>query len=221
MPFSSVLGASSAIKPGVVTSSTRPSVPYVGQMIFETDTNKLGIWNGSEWRFFVDVDTPPALELVKTQTVGTSVTSVTVTNAFSATYDRYLVTLAGGTTTTNRALNLTLGATATGYYSSMMYITYSSSTITGAPNNGGSSFPDVGVVTTDSMTGRFEINSPFLSMRTDISWLHGGTGSASQATYVGAGFLNNNTSYTDFTLTMAGSGAMTGGTIRVYGYRNS
>jgi hypothetical protein len=169
----------------------------------------------------VDADAPPGLELIKTQTVGTSVTSVTVANVFSAVHDRYLVTLAGGTTTTNRALNLTLGTTATGYYSSMMYITYSSSTITGAPNNNGSSFADVGVVTVDSMTGRFEINSPFLPMRTDISWLHGGTGSATQATYVGAGFLNNNTSYTDFTLTMAGSGAMTGGTIRVYGYRNS
>ena len=36
-------------KPGVCTSSTRPSSPYVGQMIFETDTNLLKIWLGSNW----------------------------------------------------------------------------------------------------------------------------------------------------------------------------
>jgi hypothetical protein len=37
------------MKPGVCTSSTRPQSPYVGQMIFETDTNKLKIWLGSYW----------------------------------------------------------------------------------------------------------------------------------------------------------------------------
>lgn len=50
MPFSSVLGASSVIKPGVCTSTTRPSVPYTGQLIFETDTNLVLAWNGSSWR---------------------------------------------------------------------------------------------------------------------------------------------------------------------------
>jgi hypothetical protein len=49
MPFSSVLGASSVIKPGVCTSSTRPSVPYEGQLIYETDTDLLKSWNGSSW----------------------------------------------------------------------------------------------------------------------------------------------------------------------------
>jgi hypothetical protein len=34
------------------------------------------------------------------------------------------------------------------------------------------------------------------------------------------GFLNNTTSYTAFTFTPS-SGTLTGGTIRVYGYRNS
>ena len=49
MPFSSVLGASSVIKPGVCTSSTRPSVPYEGQLIYETDTDSVASWNGSAW----------------------------------------------------------------------------------------------------------------------------------------------------------------------------
>ena len=49
MPLSTVLGAQSLIKPGVCTSSTRPASPYTGQMIYETDTNKLRIWNSSAW----------------------------------------------------------------------------------------------------------------------------------------------------------------------------
>jgi hypothetical protein len=49
MPFSSVLGASSVIKPGVCTSTTRPTVPYEGQLIYETDTDRVASYNGSAW----------------------------------------------------------------------------------------------------------------------------------------------------------------------------
>jgi len=49
MPLSSVVGAQSIIKPGVCTSSTRPAVPFEGQMIYETDTDKVLVWNGSAW----------------------------------------------------------------------------------------------------------------------------------------------------------------------------
>ena len=50
MPLSSVVGAQSIVKPGVCTSSTRPASPFEGQMIYETDTDVLAIWNGSAWR---------------------------------------------------------------------------------------------------------------------------------------------------------------------------
>lgn len=49
MPLSSVVGAQSIIKPGVCTSSTRPAVPFEGQMIYETDTDKVLVWNGTAW----------------------------------------------------------------------------------------------------------------------------------------------------------------------------
>jgi len=49
MPFSSVLGASSVIKPGVCTSTNRPTVPYEGQLIYETDTDRVAAYNGSAW----------------------------------------------------------------------------------------------------------------------------------------------------------------------------
>jgi len=37
------------LKTGVCTSTTRPSGPYEGQMIYETDTDKVLVWDGSTW----------------------------------------------------------------------------------------------------------------------------------------------------------------------------
>ena len=41
-----------------VTSSTRPSSPTAGDAYFETDTNKIIVWNGSAWTEII-ADTPP------------------------------------------------------------------------------------------------------------------------------------------------------------------
>jgi hypothetical protein len=45
------------LKPGVCTSTTRPSGPYEGQMIYETDTDMVAIWNGTTWRY-ISATTP-------------------------------------------------------------------------------------------------------------------------------------------------------------------
>ena len=42
--------ASSGLRPGVCTSTTRPTAPYLGQLIFETDTFNILFWNGSTWQ---------------------------------------------------------------------------------------------------------------------------------------------------------------------------
>jgi hypothetical protein len=55
MPLSSVLGAQSLVRPGVCTSSTRPASPFEGQVIYETDTKKTLVYNGSAWGIISDV----------------------------------------------------------------------------------------------------------------------------------------------------------------------
>ena len=45
----SVSNLSTGLRPGVCLSTSRPTVPYEGQMIYETDTDKVLVWNGSAW----------------------------------------------------------------------------------------------------------------------------------------------------------------------------
>lgn len=42
---------STGLRPGVCLSTTRPVVPYEGQMVYETDTDMLAVWNGTTWRY--------------------------------------------------------------------------------------------------------------------------------------------------------------------------
>lgn len=51
MPLSSVLGAQSLVRPGVCTSLTRPAAPFEGQVIYETDTDKIASYNGTVWSY--------------------------------------------------------------------------------------------------------------------------------------------------------------------------
>ena len=41
---------STGLRPGVCTSTTRPTAPYEGQMIYTTDLDTLELWNGTAWR---------------------------------------------------------------------------------------------------------------------------------------------------------------------------
>lgn len=212
MSFSQVIGASSAIRPGVVTSSTRPSVPFDGQLIYETDTDRLAQYNGAAWV------TQNGLQLIKTQTIGSAVSSVTVTNAFSATYDNYKIIVNGGAGSTESNVGLTLGASATGYYAGGAFWQYPN-TQTSRGDTNGTSWTAACSMTANSISADITLLQPFAAARTGFNaWAMFSNGG--QYGGLQAGFHNVSTSYTDFTLTAA-SGTMTGGTIRVYGYANN
>ena len=159
------------------------------------------------------------LQLVKSQTIGSGVSSVTVTGAFSATYDAYKIVISGGVASTDTDLQLTLGATATGYYAGYSRVTYSTGAAATASNNAASSWTRGGSGTTDVLYSHVELFNPFATKRTMINGFNAFAGAAFSGGAMG-GFLDNATSYTAFTYTVA-SGTITGGTIRVYGYVNS
>jgi hypothetical protein len=159
-----------------------------------------------------------ALALISTTTIGSAVASVTVTGAFSATYDNYLITVSDGEGSANVTGRLTLGATTSGYYMSGFFVTMTSTTVTGANINNGAHWDSTRFSTT-AHSGHINLQNPFLSKNTTFNSNLIGAKSDNYMAYY-SGFLNNTTSYTDFTLTAA-SGTMTGGIIRVYGYQNS
>jgi hypothetical protein len=237
MGITQQIGASSLIKPGVIdNTAARPASPFEGQVIFQKDTDQLLVWNGTAWVIpNSPAQNPDGLALITTCTVtsaggtaatvsggvvtiGTSNTSVTVSSAFSATYDNYVIMISGGVASTDLNLRLTLGSTVTGYYYGGMFAKYdgTNSSFAAVANN---TYFDIGYASTNALSGKAELDNPFNTKRTIARTISTG----SSTTYFMnnyAGFLNDSTSYTAFTITPS-SGNITGGTIRVYGYRNS
>jgi hypothetical protein len=169
-----------------------------GDVLTAADMNAVGMW------------------LVKTQTVGTGVPSVTVTGAFSAEYDNYKIVYTGGTSSTTAALRVTLGGSTTAYYGTLVYGTFATTTPSANVNdNNTAQWTYVGASTTDFARLAMELQNPFASTRTFISSTYSDVGNAGSFN----GYLGNNNSHTAFTITPTG-GTLTGGTIRVYGYRN-
>ena len=216
MGIDNVYGLGS-LRPGVCTSTSRPASPFDGQVIYETDTNRVLVWDNSAWVMIADTDSPPGLQLIKTQTIGTAVSSVTVSDAFSADYDDYLITMSGGVASTANSVRLTLGSANTGYYQGGLGQTFAGANSSAEAAN--AAFFSVGNGTTAKLYAKVFLSSPFLADETNMEATQLSTSTTGFATPV-AGFLNTTTSYTSFTFT-ASTGTWSGGTIRVYGYRNS
>jgi hypothetical protein len=155
------------------------------------------------------------LVLLKSQVVGSGVSSVTVTSAFNSTYNNYKIMWVNGTGSTVALVNLTLGSTTTGYYSAGFFIPYTGGGSSLNQNNNGSSWSNVAVVDSGANYGHFSCNlySPNVARKTVID----GNYVYVSGTYSYGGYLDGTTQYTAFTLTPA-SGTITGGTIYVYGY---
>jgi hypothetical protein len=159
------------------------------------------------------------LTLILAQTIGTGVSSVNVTSAFSSTYDNYKILVSGGVGSADAQLALKLGSTTTGYYAFQISGSYSAATVTGGNYSNTANFAGAGIVTTASISGDFDLQNPNAAKNTHYKSAWAQSNTAGTANTV-QGYLANATQYTDFTLT-PGSGTLTGGTIRVYGYKNS
>ena len=155
------------------------------------------------------------LTLISATTIGTTVSSVNVTGAFSATYDSYKIIVSGGVASTAAGIGLKLGASTTGYYASAVLVPYTGASSNIQVNNG-SSWTDAGSGTTNVLAFDCDLTNPALAKFTTFASRFSKNDSA--FAYVGQHQVA--TAYTDFTLTPA-SGTLTGGTIRVYGYQNS
>ena len=218
MPITSQIGASSLIKPGVIDSAaTRPASPYEGQVIFQKDTDQLLVWNGTAWVIpNSPAQNPQGLELIKTQTIGSGVGSVTVSDAFSATYDNYKIVM-NSTGTASHSIDIKFGSSVTGYYGVLAYAAYTDAAISMASRNNTAQMNWVGGCSGASQASiaNLDVMNPFVATNTRVV-----NGAYADNTAYGTmqGEHKVAASYTSFILTTNG-GTLTGGTISVYGYR--
>jgi hypothetical protein len=152
--------------------------------------------------------------LVKSQTIGTTVSSVTVTGAFDSTYDNYLIKITGMTgsaavDTTFQLGGITTGVYITsGFYQSLASATINSYTVTGTTMPAGT------MATTQNTQINIEISGPNLAVTKYVQMTSASaTLRANSATQIGSVVQA-----TAFTIAPT-SGTLTGGNITVYGYR--
>ena len=169
-----------------------------GEVLRSQDMNAVGLW------------------LVKSQTIGTGVTSIPVTNAFSADYDNYRIIIENTTTNGTASHLMELTGQTTLYYNAGEFFLW---------GTGGSTF--FNPVATSAWTLSANVANGFYthSIIDLINPQKATVTSGSVVSQSGNGgynaqLLNSNTiSSTGFTISKSGN-TMTGGTIRVYGYRN-
>lgn len=174
-----------------------PPVFNVGQYNTAAYMNSIGLW------------------LVKSQAVGSGVTSVTVTGAFTADYDNYRIVVSGVDFVNGGFLYyIQLGGKNANYYGSCYVDTYTGAGTVTFRSNATNQLP-IGVQDVDNSAFSIDVLRPYVSTPTTVHGNHYGGG------YSGwlGGIQAENASLTSFTIN-AGNGAFTGGTIRVYGYRD-
>jgi len=173
-----------------------------GTVLPASDLNAIGLW------------------LVKSQTIGSGVSSVTLTSCFSSDYDNYLISWSGVTCS---AAGVFVGATcvgstptASGWYGNTYYVANGALAGLSAANDSNTAFFAMGSTsTTYTNSGQCALQSPYLASETRSQY----TNADNNYWRFGAAQLANTTQYDGLKFYPL-SGTMTGGTIRVYGYRN-
>jgi hypothetical protein len=159
------------------------------------------------------------LVYVTSATIGSGVSTVTVSSAFSTTYDNYRIVVSGGYGSDDpQNILMTLGSTSTNYYWARVGRSFAD--VDGGGASGGSTSSwRIGGITPQIANFAADIFNPFLSDETAFASSNLYARTAGSIYFVG-GYLNNTTSYTAFTL-VPGAGTLTGGTVTVYGYRKA
>lgn len=181
-----------------------------GQFAFLEDSNATQVYDGSNW---VSVG---ASGLVRVGGGALSSSATTFSDVFSATYDAYQIVLTNLVGSTSVSLTLTFGATTTGYYGGYVGIANDGTVAGYGANNAAGITRGIRAATTGG-GAVVNVQNPFLTQRTfwQVSGRDVNT-SAGSDNALGAGFVDNATSYTAFTLTIGG-GTCTG-TCNIYGY---
>ena len=174
----------------------------VGQVLTSAAMNQVGLW------------------LIKTQTIGTTVSSVTVTGAFTADFANYKILISGGVASATTDLQLRLGATTTGYRYGLTFGTSfgtPSGTASQAATTTGTHIRYAGTGSANTLAADITVIGPQLAKRTVVTATLTPTVDTQEYGFT-HGMVADTTQYTSFIIT-PNTGTLTGGVISVYGYR--
>jgi hypothetical protein len=209
-----------SLKPGVCTSTTRPASPFDGMVIYETDTDKVAVYDASAWVYKTGTTAPSAsgLAFVSTTTI-TSQTSVAFDNLFTSTYDNYLVMFDNFSGSTSADLRLQFryaGPTtqASAYYAAIEGWGYDGSAMTAKRQTNASSLFVLAYSTGVDTCGEIVINKAHTQPNYTLRTKNSGNGF-----YVGHAFSYGDVTALGFILTCT-SGSFSG-KVRIYGYAKS
>ncbi len=225
------------LRPGVCTSTSRPTVPFDGMVIYETDTNNALVWNGTAW-VKLATQTTGQVGLVRviptsaavtgeapTQSVSSegkvtysAASTVSVNGCFSSQYTNYMVVMDYDASSASANLHIRLrvsgsdNSTASAYV--LQKLTMNNTTVAGVRTTS-NQWETIGTFANVS-TNSFKMNvyRPFLADTTSFD-SHSSDSFGSAYTIIGNGTHNQNTSYDGFTF-ISSIGTLSG-SIYVYG----
>lgn len=217
MDQSVMVFAGTAARGSAIASPESGMVTYRTDGTADSKREGFEFYDGASWTRLIPAAATSGLELISSTTIGSAVASVTVSGAFSATYDAYKITVTGGASSANANMQMQLGASTASYFDVVLYVAASTVTVPqSAGTNNGAAFARIGSSDTDGIQVDIDVINPFLSKQTSFFGLYT---FGSLAYGLVSGFHNATTSHTAFTISPS-TGTLTGGTIRVYGYKN-
>ena len=219
------------LRMGVATSTSRPAVPFDGQVISETDTDSLKVYNGTSW-----VGVGGLVPIVPTSvavgsgtgSVGASglitfsgVSSVSINGCFTSAYTNYRVVARYTNASTLTALYCRLrasGTNATTNYDTTGFRSFNNLAIeSNGYNTDVQQYANSANVAGAYNGGIFDFFGPAEALSTNFISTHSATEAGTAGVnWFSAWYNDNQTSYDGFTITVAAS--TLSGTLMVYGY---
>lgn len=214
------------LRPGVCTSTTRPSSPFDGQVIYETDTDRIATYDSSVWVYKTGVR-PPGLVHITNGTFSAATSFSLPNNTFTSTYENYRLHVTVNTVTSGSTFTLRMRSSGTDFSGTDYRATFSGLDEFGNARS---------VLTTSSSTAfgvgqsstaarysmSLDIMSPQVAQITRINgqFQYLETGNGHHAFLSGAGIVVTTTQYDSLTFISSVSSSISG-TYFVYGYTGS
>lgn len=227
----------SGLKPGVCTSTTRPSTPYEGMMIYETDTNRVLVYDNAAWVMIADTDAPPGLQkIIPTSVSGTGAsidstgnvvvssggTNFTINGCFTSEFSNYKFVVRDFKSSNSTALYCALGTSNTGsdHRYAGVYVN-SGGSVAGIGTSAASRFelPCIGRGTTISTGCEFTLVGPYKTEETTFFGM--GVDSDTGAIYRSNSGINlSNTSFSAVYFSTDQGYTITSCNVSIYAYRD-